>query len=87
MKKILEDLYFGEIQPGIADYDNPQLKKATQIMGENEEILIKILDGEEKRLFQDLMNAQSEMTANYAVENFIYGFKLGARIMMEVMSE
>ena len=42
MKKVLEDLYFGEIQPNISNPDeNSRLKKAEQIVDENEEILLK----------------------------------------------
>ena len=48
MKKVLEDLYFGEIQPNISAHDeNSRLKKAEQIVDENEEILLKLLEGKE----------------------------------------
>lgn len=48
MKKVLEDLYFGEIQPNISNYDeNPKLKEVEQIVDENEEILLKLLEGKE----------------------------------------
>ena len=58
MKKVLEDLYFGEIQPNVSNFDeNPRLKKSAQIVTENEEILMKILDGKKKKLFLDLVNA------------------------------
>ena len=88
MKKVLEDLYFGEIQPNISDYDeNPRLKKSAQVVDENEEILLKILDGKERKLFLDLVNAQGEVDGNSAVENFINGFKLGARIIVESIVE
>lgn len=84
MKKVLEDLYFGEIQPNISNYDeNPQLKKSIQLVDENEEILLKLLDGKERKLFLDFVNAQSEVEGSSAVENFINGFKLGARIITE----
>lgn len=84
MKKVLEDLYFGEIQPNISNYDNnPRLKKCSQIVDENEAILTKLLEGKERKLFLDLVNAQSEVEGICAVEEFINGFKLGARIIAE----
>lgn len=88
MKKVLEDLYFGEIQPNISNHDeNSRLKKAEQIVDENEEILLKLLEGKEKRFLLNLVDAQSEVDGNLAYENFAYGFKLGARIILESVAE
>ena len=84
MKKVLEDLYFGEIQPNMNNCDESEdRKKSEQIVDGNEEILLRLLEGKEKKLFLDLMNAQSEMDGNIAYENFAYGFKLGVRIVLE----
>lgn len=88
MKKVLEDLYFGEIQPNISDYDeNPRLQKVEQVVDENEEVLLKLLEGKERKIFLDLVNAQGEVDGNTAYENFAYGFKLGARIILESVVE
>lgn len=57
------------------------------IIDENEEILLKLLEGKERKLFLDLVNAQSEVDGNSAVENFMNGFKLGARIIVESIVE
>lgn len=84
----MEDLYFGEIQPHISHYDaNPQLKKLAKLVDENEEILLKLLNHKERKLFIDLMNAQSELEENDAADTFIYGFKLGARMVAESLME
>lgn len=51
MKKVLEDLYFGEIQPNISNHDeNSRLKKAEQIVDENEEILLKLFGRKRKEI-------------------------------------
>lgn len=86
MKRVLEDLYFGEIQPNISN-ENPRLQKVEQVVDGNEEVLLKLLEGKERKLFLDLVNAQSEVDGNTAVENFISGFKLGARIILESVVE
>ena len=86
MKRVLEDLYFGEIQPNMNN-ENPRWQKVEQVVDENEEVLLKILEGKERKLFLDLVNAQSEVDGNTAVENFINGFKLGARIILESVVE
>ena len=84
MKKILEDLFFGELQPNVMNHsDNPSI----QIMDEKEETLLKLLEGKERKLFLDLINAQSELDGNCAVEQFINGFKLGARMIAEAIIE
>ncbi|MCL2343918.1 MAG: hypothetical protein FWC62_08500 [Firmicutes bacterium] len=84
MQSVLEDLFFGEIQPSICK--NARAKKAGRIMDENEEILMKLLEGKEKKLFLELVNAQGEVNGSSAVENFICGFKLGVRMLMEGLS-
>ena len=87
MRNVLEDLFFGEIQPNLWDCNKtPRLQKAGQTLDKNEEILTKLLEGKEKKLFLDLVNAQSEINGSTAVENFISGFKLGARIIVEVIT-
>ncbi len=88
MKKILEDLFFGELQPNVMNHsDNPSIQKCIQIMDEKEETLLKLLEGKERKLFLDLINAQSELGGNCAVEQFINGFKLGARMIAEAIIE
>ena len=88
MKKVLEDLYFGEIQPNISNYDqNEDWKKSAQIVDGNEELLLRLLEGKEKKLFLDLVNAQSEVDGNIAYENFACGVKLGAKIILESIVE
>ena len=64
------------------DYD-----QAVHILSENEEKLRFLLDGKEKKLFLDLVNAQGLMDGTTAVESFISGFRLGARIAFEIMDD
>ena len=88
MRRILEELYFGNISPndkqfiGGTDYD-----KAVHILSENEEKLTFLLDGKEKKLFLDLVNAQGLVDGTTAVESFISGFRLGARIAIAIMND
>jgi len=57
------------------------------VLSGNEEKLIGLLEGQEKKLFLELANAQSEVNGITEVESFINGFRLGARIAIEVMNE
>ena len=85
-KNILEDLYFGEINPNVNCANSSCKQKCIQIVSENEKALFELLEGKEKELFFDLINAQDEIIGNSAVENFTYGFKLGARMVLEIFN-
>lgn len=88
MSNVLEELYFGNINPNEKQFvQNSDYDKAIQIIAANEDRLTESLAGKEKSLFFDYANAQSEVTGIIAVENFIDGFRLGAKIILEVMSD
>jgi len=88
MKSAIEELFFGEIQPNVSDYgENPRVKKAERILCENEDVLLKLLNGKEKKLFVELVNAQGEVDGNRVMEHFVCGFKLGARIIIESIAD
>lgn len=81
---ILEEFYYGNINPNEKCFKR-QSEFATfvKIVSDNEEKLIAYLGGEEKHLFSQLMNAQSEILDTEARERFIEGWKLGARFMLD----
>ena len=47
--------------------------------------LIAVLSEEQKKLFEEFMDAQREVTVLTDAETFIYGFRTGAKIMMDVL--
>jgi len=88
MKSILEELYFGDISPNEMDFDrDSNYGKALKTATDNEENLLEVLNIPEKAMLIDLLSAQSEIDGITAVENFSYGFKLGAMLMVEVLRE
>jgi len=88
MRRMLEELYYGNIRPNDKQFiRDTQFDKAMHVLSENEEKLTSLLEGQEKKLFLDLVNAQSEVNGVTAVESFINGFRLGARIVIEIMNE
>ncbi|MGI5985704.1 MAG: DUF6809 family protein [Oscillospiraceae bacterium] len=66
---------------------NSAYSLAAQTLSENESKLIELLEGKEKKLLLDLVNAQSIVDGITAVDIFIKGFRLGDRIAIEVMSD
>lgn len=88
MRKILEDLYFGNIVP----YDkrmvaNSELRRLVKRASDCESQLTERLNEEEQRLLDTLTNAQHEIDRITALEDFILGFRLGVRLMAECMDE
>jgi len=45
------------------------------------------VQGDAKDLFLDFVNAQGEVAVGTAAENFAAGFRLGARVMLEILRE
>lgn len=88
MRKMLEELFYGNINPNERQFiRNTDFDRAMRTLSENEDKLTELLDGKEKKLFLDLVNAQSSVNGITAVEGFINGFRLGARMALEIMSD
>lgn len=57
---------------------NKVLEKDLKVLDENEEILLKILKDDAKKLFVEYANAWSTVNGEDMLECFINGFRLGA---------
>ena len=88
MRNTLEDLYYGNITPGAQQMaPNSELKRATDRVTRFESQLTERLDEGEQTILTNLIRTQHEINSITALENFILGFRLGARIMAECMDE
>ena len=88
MRKTLEDLYFGNISPNEQQMaPDSELKKAVDRVTRYESQLTERLDEDEQTILTKLIRSQHEINSITASENFILGFRLGARIMAECMDE
>ena len=88
MRKMLEDIYYGSIIPcdrQIAFGSN--LERSMDQAQTCEEKLLGQLEGTQKSLLLDLVNAQNEIYGMMAVENFILGLRLGMRLATEALDE
>ena len=88
MRKILEDLYFGNIVPYekriTADSELRQLVKRA---ADCETRLAEQVNDAEKQILDTLISTQHEIDSTMAREYFILGFRLGVRLMTECMDE
>ena len=88
MRKTLKDFYFGNITPSEGDVVvNSNLRKAMVSVSRCESQLTEKLGGAEQALLAELVKAQHEIDSITALENFILGFRLGTRMMIECMDE
>ena len=88
MRNTLEDLYYGNITPGAQQIaPNSELKRAMDRVTRFENQLMERLDEDGKTILAKLLESQDEADSITALENFILGFRLGARLMAESMDE
>ena len=80
----IEELYYGNINPNENRNRKPlPYEKAVQTFSEIECKLTKELNGENLKLFNDLVNASDEISATSGIENFKIGFRLGVLMMCD----
>ena len=86
MRKTLEDLYYGNITSGAQQITpNSELKRATDRVARFEGQLTERLDEAGQTILAKLVESKDEVESITALENFILGFRLGAKITMECM--
>ena len=84
MSNIIEDLYYGNLEPQEVNSElTPKLKKKLSILAEKEEQLTAKLTGEEKELFLNYVSAYIEFSTMSNADSFISGFRLGARLIYD----
>ena len=88
MRNTLEDLYYGNITPGAQQISpNSELKRAPDRVARFEIQLMERLDEAGQEILAKLIESKNEIESITALENFILGFRLGARLMAESMDE
>ena len=86
--KLLEEFWYGNIE--LTEYDTSsytEYKKLLELICRNEEKLQATMTDEQKELFSRYTDAvhEHQMTTDCLI--FQNGFKLGARMMLEVIEE
>ena len=80
----LDELYYGNINPNENRNRRPlPYEKAVRTFSDIESKLTKELNGENLKLFNELINASDEISAASGVENFKIGFRLGVLMMCD----
>ena len=86
MRNTLENLYYGNITPGEQQIvHGSELQKAADRVTCFENQLTERLDEDGQTILGKLLESQHEVNSITALENFILGFRLGAKLTMECM--
>lgn len=81
MSNIIEDFYYGNIEPQECNSElTPKLKKKLNALADKEKQLVARLNGEDKELFQNYVSAYIEFSTTSNADSFISGFRLGAKL-------
>lgn len=87
MKPILEELFDGSICPDeVIVSKNPEFRPLNKKISEKKEIWKKKLSEDDFKQFEDLLDLCSQSNSMECTAAFMYGFKLGAVIMIEVLT-
>ena len=84
MRSILEELWYGNIDPQVdATRDNKEVKNLLALMMQNREKLCEKLNDEEKEILEKYDDCQIEMNSLIEREIFRYAVSLGMRLSIE----
>lgn len=85
---VLEELWFGNLEPSEFDSSpSKEYKELLHLVGRNEEKLLATMTKEQKELFSRYSDCVREFHSLAECLLFQNSFKLGARMMTEVMEE
>ncbi len=86
--QVLEDLYMGDIHPSERSFKKgSQYAKALNDAVKAGDALLDTFTEKQKEQFEVYMTAQREVNVLTDCETFCYAFRLGAKIMMDVLMD
>ena len=85
---ILEELWYGRINPSQRTQpDDKSSSDLTNQIIDKEDELAPLLSDDAKEILEQMRDKQLDLSTSNERKAFISGFRLGARIMLEVMDE
>ena len=86
--RILEELWYGNVEPmEYGSFSNEKYKELRRLITKNEEKLQATFSDEQKELFSRYTDCVQEFQTISECLLFQNSFRLGARMMLEVMEE
>jgi len=88
MEKILKQLYNNEIQLLETSYPtNPDYLELRDQFNEKNDVLMTMLNDQGRELLEEILVIRIQMDSSTDADTFSNGFKLGARIMLEILED
>ena len=86
--KIIEDLYYGRIAPYEMNISaTTEYQKLKALADRNEDLLRQTLSDEQKELLEKLIEFVTDISSISERDMFIAGFRLGVKLMIDVMQD
>ena len=86
MRTLLEELWYGNIYPQEqSTKNNREVKNLISLMGKNREDLSATFTDEQKVTLEKYDDCVNEMYGIIEREAFAYGFRLGGRLILEIL--
>ncbi len=84
----IQDLYYGRISPYEMSISvTPEYQKLKALATQNEDLLRETLSDEQKELLEKLTENITDISSISERDMFITGFRLGVKLMIDVMSD
>ena len=88
MRTLLEELWYGNIYPQEqSTKNNREVKNLISLMGKNREELSATFTDEQNVTLEKYDDCVNEMYSIIERDAFAYGFRLGGRFMLEMLTE
>ena len=86
MRSILEELWYGNVCPSEGCREvKKETKELMKFIAEHHDNLYATLNEKQKELLEKFDDCSAELTDTNERDIFVYAFRLGAKIMLEVM--
>ena len=86
MQGTIEELWLGNVSPQSDSRNNShEIKELMEFIARHHEDLLKTMTDEQKEIFEKLDECWSEYLSISEQAIFEYAFKLGARLMLEIL--
>ena len=86
MRSILEELFYGNVCPNTdCRSKDKETKELMGYIADHHDKLMKEITDEQKEIFEKFNDCYDELTDINEREIFVYAFRLGARIAIEVL--
>ena len=85
---ILEELYNGNICPADKYMKRgSEYYEISRFLANKEDVFLENLTQEQKALYEEILDKRTDQENIYTKEIFVEGFRLGAQIMLEILTE